>query len=95
VLADMPSTSSMLVMSIIIELIVCKWVLVSYKSNIIRYMLLLGEVFDIKTQINDCFLVLNRVSKLNQEAARNFIDHSSRQLKDLLYLSVWIVSLCR
>jgi hypothetical protein len=51
-------------------------------------MLLLGEVFDIKTQINDCFLVLNRISKLNQEAARNFIDHSSRQLKDLLYLSV-------
>jgi hypothetical protein len=46
-LADMSSTSSMLIMSIIIELIVCKRVLVSNESDIIRYMLLLDEVFDV------------------------------------------------
>jgi len=62
--------------------------MVSHKSDIIRDMLLLDEIFDIKTQIYNCFFILNRVFKLNQEAARNFIDHSSWQLKDLLYLSV-------
>lgn len=52
-LAHMSSTSSMLIMSIIIELIFCKRVLVSHESDIIRYMLLLDEVFDVETQIDD------------------------------------------
>ena len=95
VLADMSRSPSMLIVIIIVELIVCKRVLVSHKSNIIRNVLLLDEVFDVETQIYDTLFMSNGVKILHEEAACNFVDHSSRQLQYLFNLSVRIVSISR
>ena len=95
VLADMSRSPSMLIVIIIVELIVCKRVLVSHKSNIIRNVLLLDEVFDVETQIYDTLFMSNGVKILHEEAACNFVDHSSRQFQYLFNLSVRIVSISR
>ena len=89
----MSRTPCVLVVRIVVELILSQVVQVSHESHIIGDVLLLGEVLDVHTKVNDDLLELDGVSEGHKEAAGDLIDHTSWQLQLLLYLDVRVVPL--
>jgi hypothetical protein len=74
-------------------LIVCKVVLISHKSHVVRNVLFLHEVLNVKSEIHHSLLKLISVIVGNQEASRDLVDNSSWKSKLLLDLGVRVVSL--
>jgi hypothetical protein len=88
VLANMSRTPCMLIMLVVIKLIVSEGVLVRNEPNIIRDMLFLNKVLNVETKIDHSLVTSQWVIEGHKEAACNFVNQTSRQLKFLLYLGI-------
>jgi hypothetical protein len=77
VLADMSRSTSMLIVMIVVKLVVSEFIGVCHETNIIRNVLLLSEILDVKTEVNDYLLALGTVKKGHQEVSCDLIDNTT------------------
>ena len=63
VLSDMPSSLGMSVVGIIIMLVVCKRIMISHETHIIRNVHLLGKILDVKAKIYYSFFEILPIIK--------------------------------
>jgi len=85
----------MLIVMIVVILVVSQGVWVGNEAHIVRDMLLLCEILNVKPKVNHLLLILISIIESHQEVSCDFVHSSSGEAKSLLDLRIGIISSSR